>query len=134
VISIPVCVVFIGGLQRVLNTTEPNPKSSSGTETLNGLFHTYQVLSSFITWFVMRVARWVPTVAQELLTHPEHLGSPQGFRGIHVAQSLAFCVVFYRSLSFTFPHCSLCGIYRWFTAGTQHNRTEPEIKQRNRNS
>jgi hypothetical protein len=37
VISIPVCVVFIGGLQRVLNTTEPNPKSSSGTETFNGL-------------------------------------------------------------------------------------------------
>ena len=35
---------------------------------------------------------------QELLTLPEHLSSPQVFSGVRVAQSLAFFVVFCRSL------------------------------------
>jgi hypothetical protein len=35
---------------------------------------------------------------KQLLTCPEHLTSPTDFRMVRVAQSLVFCVVFYRSL------------------------------------
>jgi hypothetical protein len=37
---------------------------------------------------------WVPLMEQELLTLPEHLGSPPVFSGIRVVQCLVFCVVF----------------------------------------
>ena len=54
--------------------------------------------SWLITGFVTGATPQVPLVYQELLTLPEHLCSPLVFSGVHVAQSLVFCVVFCRSL------------------------------------
>ena len=56
------------------------------------------------------VTRCVSLGKQELLTLPEHLGSYQVFSGVHVAQSLFFSVVCWRSLLFLicslyFGHC-----------------------------
>ena len=58
------------------------------------------------------VSRRVPLVEQGLLTLPEHMSSPPFFSGVHVARSLVFCVVFYRSLFvllciFFWPLCCL---------------------------
>ena len=68
--------------------------------------------SWIITRVVTRVARWEPLLEQELLALPEHLSSPPGFSGVHVANFLVFCVLFCRSLFFLCPfflcHCSLC--------------------------
>ena len=67
----------------------------------------------------------VSLVEQELLTLPEHPSSPPALSGVHVVQSLVFCVVFCRSLfvilffffcplcclffcSFSFVHCVVC--------------------------
>ena len=52
----------------------------------------------FITRFVTRVTRHALLEKQELFTLPEHMSSPLEFIGVHVVQSLAFCVVFCRSL------------------------------------
>jgi hypothetical protein len=40
----------------------------------------------------------VPHVEQELLSIPEYLSFPPVFRGVHVARSLVFYVMFCRSL------------------------------------
>ena len=67
-----------------------------------------------IKWWLCRliVTQQVPLVEQELLALPEHLSSPPGFSGVHVAKFLVFCVLFCRSLFFLCPfflcHCSLC--------------------------
>jgi hypothetical protein len=65
-----------------------------------------------ITGFVIRLARRVSLVEQELLTLAEHLISPPIFSGVRVTRSLVICVCFVdRCLSFcTFPfgHCVVC--------------------------
>ena len=57
------------------------------------------------SWLITGVCNWcqttVPLVEQELLTLPEHLRPPTstpGSHGAHVAPSLVFYVIFYRSL------------------------------------
>ena len=76
--------------------------------------------SWLITGFVTRLTRRVPLVEQELLTHPEHLSSPQVFRVVRVTRSLVLCVCFVdRCLSFctfSFGHCVVCSasIYRFW--------------------
>ena len=63
------------------------------------------------TWFVTRLTRcrWVSLVEQELLTIPEHLSSPPGFRGVRVTRSLVLCVCFVDCClsfcTFSFGHC-----------------------------
>jgi hypothetical protein len=42
--------------------------------------------------------RRLPLLEQELISLPEHVGSPPVFSGVRVARSLVFCVVFCRSL------------------------------------
>ena len=42
----------------------------------------------------------MPIEGQELLTLPEHLSSPPDFSWVRVVQSLVFCVVFCRPMSF----------------------------------
>ena len=79
------------------------------------VFFPYSLLN---TGFVTRVTRRVPLVEQELLTLPEHLISSPDFNGVYVAQSLAWCVVFCRSLfvlySFFFwPLCCLSSFDLW---------------------
>jgi hypothetical protein len=54
--------------------------------------------SWLIIGFVPRVTWWVPLVEQELLTLPEHLGSPPVISEIRVTRSLVFCGVLCRSL------------------------------------
>ena len=54
--------------------------------------------SWLITGFVTRETQWVPHVEQKLLTLPDHTSSPPVISGVHVARSLVFCVMFYRSL------------------------------------
>jgi hypothetical protein len=53
-------------------------------------------LTSFKTWFVSILKRWVPHVEQELLTLQEHMSSHMGFRWVRIALSLVFWVVFCR--------------------------------------
>ena len=67
-----------------------------------GMFH-FPVLSSFMTYHgcVTRLTRQVQLVEQELLTPPQHLGSPPVFSGVRVTRSLVLCVCFLDlSLSF----------------------------------
>ena len=40
--------------------------------------------------FITRLARRVPLVKKELLTIPEHMSSPPGFSGVHVARTFFF--------------------------------------------
>jgi hypothetical protein len=54
--------------------------------------------SWFTNRFYIRVTRCVPLEELDLLTLPEHLSSSPFFCGVHVAQSLVYCVVFYRSM------------------------------------
>jgi len=61
--------------------------------------HGYIPIVRYITELVTRVARRVPLVEQELLIRPEHLSSTPVFSEVHVARSLVFCVVFWRSLN-----------------------------------
>ena len=63
--------------------------------------------SLLITGFVTRLTRWVPLVAQEQLTLPEHLSSLPVLSGVCVARSLVLCVCCVdRCLSFCpFPLC-----------------------------
>ena len=59
------------------------------------------ILSSFKTRILTRVTQWVPLVKQELSTISEQLSTQLVFHlfcGIHVAQSLVFCIMFCRSL------------------------------------
>ena len=55
-----------------------------------------------ITGVVAGASRQVPLVEQELLILPEHLRSPPVFSGVRVTRSLVYCVVFCRSLFFSF--------------------------------
>ena len=68
--------------------------------------------SRLITGFVTRLTRRVPLVEQELLTLPEHLGSPPVFTGVRVTRSLVLYECFVdRCLSFctfSFGHCVVC--------------------------
>ena len=50
--------------------------------------------SWLITGFVTRLTRRVALVEQDLLTLPEHLGSPPVFSGVRVTQSLVLCVCY----------------------------------------
>ena len=63
---------------------------------------------------IIRAIRQVPLVEQELLTLPWHLSSSQVFSGVHVAQSLFFCVVFCRSLFVLFLLAIVLSV--WLTA------------------
>ena len=56
------------------------------------LFH------NIFTGFVAGVAQWVPLVKLWLPTLLKHINSPSAFSGVHVSQSLVFCVMFYRPL------------------------------------
>jgi hypothetical protein len=74
--------------------------------------HLYILISntiSYLVMFIWLVTRWVSLVEQDLLTLPELLSSPRVFM-VRVAQSLVFCMVFYRSLlvRFSFSHCVVC--------------------------
>ena len=64
------------------------------------------VVSSFMTWFVTRLARRVPLVEQELLIFPEQLSSPPVFSGVRVTRSLVLCVCFV-------DHCVLLFFFFW---------------------
>jgi hypothetical protein len=57
------------------------------------------------SFFVIRVARWVPLVDQELFSLLRHLSYPLAFSRIRVAQSLVFCVVFCWSLFALLSFC-----------------------------
>jgi hypothetical protein len=48
--------------------------------------------------YMYDIVHFLSLMEQELLTLPEHLGSPSVISGGCVAQSLVFCVVFSRSL------------------------------------
>lgn len=52
----------------------------------------------YYTGFGTIKARRMSLVEQKLLTLPEHSSSSPEFRGVHVSEYLAFCVVFLRSL------------------------------------
>jgi hypothetical protein len=56
----------------------------------------------------MRVTRRVPHVEQKLITLPDYFSSFPDFRGVRVARSLVFCVVFVLLCSFSFGHCIVC--------------------------
>jgi hypothetical protein len=68
--------------------------------------------SRLITRFVTRLTWRVLLVEQNLLTLPEHLGSPPVISGVRVTRSLVLCVCFVdRCLSFftfSFGHCVVC--------------------------
>jgi hypothetical protein len=66
----------------------------------------FLVISSFMTWFVTRLARRVPLVEQELLIFPEQLSSPPVFSGVRVTRSLVLCVCFV-------DHCVLLFFFFW---------------------
>ena len=61
------------------------------------LFQTFPH-SWFTNRFLIRVTRCVPLDELDLPTLPEHLSSSPFFCRVHVAQSLVYCVVFYRSM------------------------------------
>ena len=65
-----------------------------------------------ITGFVTRLPRRVPLVEQELLTLPEHLGSPPVVSGVRFTRSLVLCVCFvdrcFSFCTFSFGHCVVC--------------------------
>jgi len=54
-------------------------------------------------------------VERKSTTLPEHMSSSLVFSGVRVAESLVFCVVFWRSLfvllSFSFAHCMVCPLH-----------------------
>ena len=70
--------------------------------------------SSLIAGFVTRVTRRVPLVEQELLTRPEHLGSPMDSSGVRITRSLVLCVCFVvRCLSFCSSLFVLLFVFFW---------------------
>jgi hypothetical protein len=59
----------------------------------------------------------VPLMRKKLHTISEYMSSPPGFRGVCVAQSLVFCVVFGEQvLGFCFGLFSFCHCIYWSTA------------------
>ena len=76
-------------------------------------FISFPVMLCQITGFVTRLTRWMSLVEQELLTRPEYLSLPRGFR---VAQSVVFYLVcFSRRVTFKAVNvsCQLSWI-NWF--------------------
>ena len=76
-------------------------------------------LSSFITYhgFVARVTLIVSHVDEDIHTYPEHLSSPQVLRGVCVARSLGFCVIFFGSLFVLFHLAMLLSVLRFMASG-----------------
>ena len=70
----------------------------------------YQFCDSY-SGFVTRLTWRVP-LEQELLTLPEHLGSPPVFSGVHATRSVVFLCMLCRSLFVFYPyyfgHCVVC--------------------------
>jgi hypothetical protein len=68
--------------------------------------------SWLITGFVTRLTRHVSLMEQELLTLPEHLGSPPVFSGVCVTRSLFLYACFVdlclSFCTFSFAHCFVC--------------------------
>jgi len=52
-------------------------------------------------------------VDQGLLTHPQHMSSPQVLSRVRIAQSLVFCVIFYRSLFVLFRNVFVLSFQRF---------------------
>jgi hypothetical protein len=71
-----------------------------------------------IRWYscCLQVTWQVPLVEQELLTILEHLCSALVLSGVHVVQSLVFCLVFCRSLFVFFLLAIILSFFLWFTA------------------
>lgn len=68
----------------------------------------FRLLYLITRFFFTRVTRWRPLVEQKPLTLPEHLSSHTFFSEVHITQSVAFSVVFYRRLfscPLSFRHC-----------------------------
>ena len=55
----------------------------------------------------------MPHVDQGLLTHPQHMSSPQVLSRVRIAQSLVFCVIFYRSLFVLFRNVFVLSFQRF---------------------
>ena len=75
------------------------------------VFHSYPVLSSFMTYHRVCSKSSTPgaTSGAGTVTLPNHLSSHPDFSGVRVAGSLVFCVVFLRWLSFfLFGHYIVC--------------------------
>ena len=91
-------------------------------------------LSSFMTYhgFVARVTLIVSHVDEDMHTYPEHLSSPQVLRGVRVARSLVFCVMFFWIVvcPFSFGHGVVCpSIYgfwllRWYLQPFLHEQND----------
>ena len=68
--------------------------------------------SWLITGFVTRLTRRMSLLEQELLTIPEHLGSPPVYSGVRVTRSLVLCACFVDHClsfcTFSFDHCVVC--------------------------
>ena len=70
----------------------------------------YAVFSSFMTYHVCNKSNTTGAICGAgIVTHTEHLSSTSVFDGVHVAQSLFFCVIFCRSVFvlFFWPLCCL---------------------------
>ena len=76
-------------------------------------------LSSFMTYhgFVARVTLIVSHVDEDMHTYPEHLSSPQVLRGVRVARSLVFCVIFFGSLFVLFHLAMVLSVLRFMASG-----------------
>jgi hypothetical protein len=76
-------------------------------------------LSSFMTYhgFVARVTLIVSHVDEDMHTYPEHLSSPQVLRGVRVARSLVFCVMFFGSLFVLFHLTMVLSVLRFMASG-----------------
>ena len=55
----------------------------------------------------------MPHVDQGLLTHPQHMSSPQVLSRVRIAQSLVFCVIFNRSLFVLFRNVFVLSFQRF---------------------
>jgi hypothetical protein len=67
----------------------------------------YYEWTKYLTQFIQRNELTLILVEQELVTLPEHLSLPTGFCGIHLAQTLVFCIVLCTSFFF-FSHHIVC--------------------------
>jgi hypothetical protein len=76
-------------------------------------------LSSFMTYhgFVARVTLIVSHVDEDMHTYPVHLSSPQVLRGVRVARSLVFCVMFFGSLFVLFHLAMVLSVLRFMASG-----------------
>ena len=57
-----------------------------------------RVVVNMSVLYLLNVLMTVPLMEQALLTLPEHMRSPPGFRGVRVPRSLVCCVLFCRQL------------------------------------